>query len=367
MGQFKPLMSLGDRTILERVLALSESSYIDDIVVVIGHRAADMRSALAGRKVRCIENRHYQDGMFSSLLAGLNAISPQSGAFFVLPVDIPLVRPATIGRLIEAYKIHSEKQIFYPVFKGQRGHPPLIDAQLGPDIIRWQGQGGLRRFLSAKSGLEQEVPVADEAVLCDLDFPKDHQRLAERLAIWGTLPTPDEAWVMLTQVYDRPDDVVRHSQAVANVALALVRAVRRCHPALDEKLIFSAALLHDIGRPEPFHAAVGARWLKNEGFVRLSAIVRQHMDLDENPVDLPLSETQVVYLADKLVCGQIPMPLAERFRIQREKFENSPQMQSAMARRYRQAGLIQTKVEQAAGCSLAAVMQTAGLAWQCAV
>ena len=97
MGQFKPLMSLGDRTILERVLALCESSNIDDIVVVIGHRAADMRSALAGRKVRCIENRHYQDGMFSSLLAGLSAISPQSGAFFVLPVDIPLVRRQQSG------------------------------------------------------------------------------------------------------------------------------------------------------------------------------------------------------------------------------------------------------------------------------
>ena len=84
--------------------------------------------------------------MFSSIIAGIRDLQPDREAFFLLPVDIPLVRPQTVRDLLEALSKTSGK-ILYPVFRGKRGHPPLIAADFVKEIRCWKGDGGFRAFL----------------------------------------------------------------------------------------------------------------------------------------------------------------------------------------------------------------------------
>lgn len=182
MGQFKPLMTLGGRTVLQRVLDLFASTGIDEVLIVTGYRSTDIRDAVVGSPVRCVENIHYEQGMFSSLLTGVHALSSDCRRFFVLPVDIPLVSSKTIESLIAANNIHPESRIIYPVFHGRRGHPPLIDACLISEIVQWNGYDGLRGFLRLHEAFALEVSVADEAVLLDLDTLSDHRRLEAMLS-----------------------------------------------------------------------------------------------------------------------------------------------------------------------------------------
>ena len=360
MGSFKPLMPLGDRTVLQRALDLFAAAGIPDIIVVTGNRAAEVQKALAGSGARGVENTAFRDGMFTSVVAGIKALPPQCRGFFVLPVDISLVRPATVKRLMAAYTHHADKQIFYPVYSADRGHPPLIAAGLGPDIVKWPGTGGLRGLLDLRDSDAMDVPVADEGILFDLDTPEDHRHLLVRLAR-GRLPTEGECREMLTRLYSLPDAIARHCDVVADVAAALHQAVQQRHSDLDGELIRAAAMLHDIARLEPSHAQTGARWIETEGFPRVAHVVRQHMDLVEDPAG-PLSEVQVVYLADKLVHGDVPMTLERRFRMQRAKMGSDLKAHAAMERRYGDAVQIRNKVEQAAGRALTTLLQAAGMA-----
>ena len=180
MGRFKPLLPLGDVTVVERVVKTFQTAAIDPIVVVTGHCAEEMARLLAPLKIRCHPNPGYRDGMFSSVRTGLNGLPDRCRAVFIHPVDIPLVRPRTVAQMAEAFDEHSPA-VLYPTFDGRRGHPALVAGSLVPEILAWQGRGGLRTFLQGREAESLELPVADEAVLLDMDTAEEYRRLTARL------------------------------------------------------------------------------------------------------------------------------------------------------------------------------------------
>ena len=127
MGAFKPLLELGGRTFLERCVAAFRQAGVEDVVVVTGHRAGEVRAAARGLGVRVALNERYPEGMYTSVQAGV-AATPGADVF-LLPVDTPLVRPETIGRLARAHA-ESRADVVQPVHHGRPGHPPLLGARV---------------------------------------------------------------------------------------------------------------------------------------------------------------------------------------------------------------------------------------------
>jgi HD superfamily phosphodiesterase len=75
-----------------------------------------------------------------------------------------------------------------------------------------------------------------------------------------------------------PAEVVSHCRAAADTADGCAPRSTAPGLALDGGLVRSAALLHDIARTQPEHAAVGAGWLDALGYPAQAEIVRSHMD-----------------------------------------------------------------------------------------
>jgi len=184
MQAFKPLLTLGRMTVVERAIHLFKSAGIDDVLVVIGHRAHELAALLAEWGVKHVVNEFHREGMFSSVVCGIGHLQPDHDAFYVLPVDIPLVRKETVLDLLGAYRT-SGKSIIHPTFHGKRGHPPLIAYRLAPGILHWSGEGGLRAFLRLHEPHSLDVDVADEGVLLDLDTDADYRELLDRFGPEG--------------------------------------------------------------------------------------------------------------------------------------------------------------------------------------
>ncbi|MBI5248023.1 MAG: nucleotidyltransferase family protein [Desulfomonile tiedjei] len=180
MGRFKPLLPLGPITVLERTVQLFRDAGIDDVRVVVGYRAQDLVPLMRRLGVRWSVNEHFQEGMLSSIKAGLHTLEASKKAFFLLPVDIPLVRPGTVIDLLHACGKH-DADVLYPCFRGKRGHPPLIDAALHSGILSWSSEGGLRSFLEQHQNRAVNVEVADEHILLDMDTPAQYEDMCRRL------------------------------------------------------------------------------------------------------------------------------------------------------------------------------------------
>jgi CTP:molybdopterin cytidylyltransferase MocA len=308
MGDFKPLMELAGQSVLAHCVRNFREAGVLDIVVVTGHRAPEVQVEVEKLEISSMHNARYELGMFSSVcvaVAGFFELSQLSGldAFFILPVDVPLVRPATIRALIDAY----DGLITYPCFEGERGHPPLIPASLIPQILGHDGQGGLKSLLEICPSLD--VPVWDRGILLDADTPEDFSGLVRRA---GRLDIGEQGEALALARLSMPERGLAHGLAVARVAVCLGEALCRHGGVLDLELIHNAALMHDIGKGQPAHEARGGEMLVGLGLSRLAPIVASHRDVPP-PASGGLTEKEVVCLADKLVRCDRRVGVEERF------------------------------------------------------
>jgi CTP:molybdopterin cytidylyltransferase MocA len=173
MGRFKPLLPIGPAPAIERAIDVFLAAGIADVTVVTGHRARDLRPILRHLGVREVFNPKFDQGMYSSLLAGIRALPPEAEACFLLPADMPLVSPETVWALAAEFA-EAPAPVIYPVFAGQRGHPPLIHRNVllkPPDIAP---ADGLRGILAKQAGA-REVEVFDVGILLDMDAPSDFE------------------------------------------------------------------------------------------------------------------------------------------------------------------------------------------------
>ena len=179
MAAFKPLLPIGHSTVIKTVISIFLQSGISDVTVVIGHRADDLKPVLDYSHVRWIFNERYYEGMYSSVVSGVSELHSRRAdvkGVFVLPVDMPLISSLTIRKITMAYN-RSGQNIYYPTYLKQRGHPPLIPSDLFPEILAWNGSGGLQSFLDRHDTRACEVEVQDKGILMDIDTPDDYSEI----------------------------------------------------------------------------------------------------------------------------------------------------------------------------------------------
>ncbi len=312
MGELKPLLDLAGIPALQRAAQSFRAAGVGDIRVVVGHEAEKLDPLLSSLGLRRVLNRDYRLGMFASIQAGVRSLEDTVGGFFLLPADIPLVRPSTYRRLLAARE-RTGAPIVYPVFDSRRGHPPLIDTRYAREISGADPAGNLRSILEKHEDEALEVECADAAIHWDIDTREDYERMrlrARRLDI----PSEEEC-LSLLRIHGVPDPVVRHGRAVAALGKRMAEAVASdgdAHPDIDA--IVAAGILHDIAKGRRDHASVGAALLREEGFPRVAEIVGAHMDLGPSRGEpSALTEKEIVYLADKLVREDRIVSLDERF------------------------------------------------------
>jgi molybdenum cofactor cytidylyltransferase len=175
MKQFKPLMPLGKGTVLDHVISTFKSADID-VLLVVGYRRDTIESSLKNRDITIIYNPDYEKGMFTSVQAGVRGLKPGYRYFFILPADIPLVTKETIKNLMDT-AIKNPGKIIYPVFKGKRGHPPLIPSAIATEISAEKKDSNLKSVLKTHGDISMEVLVDDKFILFDIDTPDDYQAM----------------------------------------------------------------------------------------------------------------------------------------------------------------------------------------------
>src|SRR5712691_1600002 len=72
-GQCKQLITLSGKALLQHVLDNLAQSKIDEVVVVLGARADEIREQIQFGTARVIMNPDYANGMSTSIQAGLRA------------------------------------------------------------------------------------------------------------------------------------------------------------------------------------------------------------------------------------------------------------------------------------------------------
>jgi molybdenum cofactor cytidylyltransferase len=127
-----------------------------------------------------LENPSPELGQLSSLLIAVS-FAEASGAtgLLMVPVDMPLIRPATVSAALHAFA-RSDRPILRVTHQGRHGHPVLFRAAAFQALKTADPNLGARAVLRADPAHVQNLEVDDPGVLRDFDYPSDYRELIDR-------------------------------------------------------------------------------------------------------------------------------------------------------------------------------------------
>ena len=186
MGAFKPLLPFGDRTVIESCINNLRAADVDEIVVVVGHRAEDVRQKLIGLNLSFAVNPDPDSEMSASIALGVKQVSSNARALLLALVDHPAVPSEVTLTLIDEWKRGAT--LVQPEHAGRGGHPVLIDLAYHDELLVLDPAQGLRALFAAHREKVRRVPVESAYVARDMDTWEDYRRLHRD--VFGIMPAP---------------------------------------------------------------------------------------------------------------------------------------------------------------------------------
>lgn len=182
MGSPKALLATpAGRPFLAAVARALSAAGIDDIVVVTGRDHDRIVAAIERDHLphppRIVRNPDPSRGQLSSLWAGMDAaVRHDTQGLLVTLVDVPLVTPETIRRVVGVWR-RTRAAIVRPAIGARHGHPVVFDRVLFDELRAAPLDRGAKTVVRAHAGEIVEVPVEDEGAMIDVDTPQEYAAL----------------------------------------------------------------------------------------------------------------------------------------------------------------------------------------------
>ncbi|MER5443690.1 nucleotidyltransferase family protein [Streptomyces sp. NPDC002790] len=176
-GRPKALLSHRGRPLVEHAVRTLRAGGCDPVHVVLGAAAGDVRERAVLEGCQVTENPDWEEGMGSSLRAGLEALADtEAEAALVLLVDQPGIGAAAVSRVLAAHR--SPASLAAASYDGERGHPVLFGREHWTGIAASaSGDRGARAYLKERAGVLELVECGDIAEAYDIDREADLKHL----------------------------------------------------------------------------------------------------------------------------------------------------------------------------------------------
>jgi molybdenum cofactor cytidylyltransferase len=172
LGQPKQLLPFGDTTMLGWVVKqAAQASALDEVVVVLGRAADEIRAQVDFGGAKVVENPVFGEGCSSSYRAGIAAVSPTSDAIMIVLGDQPGIRPEIIDRVATEWRT-TNNQIALCSYQGKKGHPMIFAASFFEQLIGLHGDKAAWKLIDANPEMVQLIEI-------DLPFPDDINTLED--------------------------------------------------------------------------------------------------------------------------------------------------------------------------------------------
>ena len=173
MEELKPMLRMGQTTMIQREIDTIRQAGISPIVVVTGYQADVLERHISHRGAVCIRNKRYETSqMYGSICMGLRHIQKKADRVLLFPADVPMITADTIEKMAQA-----PGSMAVPVCQGKKGHPVMLSKEVFGHILTYRGGKGLRGAMDAWGEGVREIEVEDPGVLLDTNTKMDYESL----------------------------------------------------------------------------------------------------------------------------------------------------------------------------------------------
>jgi len=179
LGTPKQLLELGGRPVLAHTVDAVKQSGADLILVALGHEQARIQASVDLDGVTVVSNPRYADGQSTSVVALVCELPKDVDAAVFVLGDQPLVEPAVIDALIDAYRT-AAAAIAQPRYEEGRGNPILISRDFFSELLEVRGDVGARPILERHREQVRLVDVSTHSRPADIDTMDDFESIQEQ-------------------------------------------------------------------------------------------------------------------------------------------------------------------------------------------
>lgn len=173
MGDFKPLLKIGNITMIEHTINSVLDAGIDKCILVLGYKGKDIEKVIKHydqNKVIYVYNEHYDntDMMYSIKIGLQKLLEYNKKGSFIVPGDMPRISSSTFITIASC--LNSESTfVAFPTYMGKMKHPPLVSKNCFNDMIHFDCDGGLRKALSKYADKTESIEINDYGCCLDAD------------------------------------------------------------------------------------------------------------------------------------------------------------------------------------------------------
>lgn len=176
MGQSKQLLRLDGETLVRRTTRIALEAGCDPTIVVLGCDSEAVRTALSGLPCTTVINADWNEGMASSIRAGINAVPQAAAAALVLACDQPAVDADFLRRMLKDYRLEPGR-IVTAAYAGAVGIPALFPRHCFDALKGLTGDRGARALLEDADVLGLPLLGGD----MDVDSLIDYEEMRRRM------------------------------------------------------------------------------------------------------------------------------------------------------------------------------------------
>jgi molybdenum cofactor cytidylyltransferase len=171
LGAPKQLLSYGNKTLLDHVLATARACAFDQLLCVIGGSADEIRERVDLTDIETVENRQFGEGCSSSIAAALTAVDQRAEVLVLLLGDQPGVSAETVTSLLAG---RGDAPLAACAYEDGRGHPLAFARSSFPELATLHGDKGVWKLLDRRADQVADVPIAG-AIPRDVDTEEDYR------------------------------------------------------------------------------------------------------------------------------------------------------------------------------------------------
>ena len=179
MGSPKQLLNLGGKPMVRYVVENGLLSVCRPVVVVIGANADSVRTAVEGTGVETVDNPRWNEGMGTSIQAGLRVLEMHHlDGLILMLADQPLVSGSILNRLVDLH-IETRQPIVAAEYAGTVGVPVLFSSRYFGHLRELAPDNGCKSVILTNRS-EAALLACPEAE-ADVDTQEDYRRVLELL------------------------------------------------------------------------------------------------------------------------------------------------------------------------------------------
>lgn len=188
----KSLLQLDGQPLIKRMVNHLLQAGVSQLVVVLGHYAADIGAAIEGLPVESVLNPDPGQGLVSSQRLGLQAISPDTELVVMALADQPLVNASDIQMLVQAFTQRpAGTEMMFPWVHGQPGNPVLLSACARAEILSGDSQWGCKEWRQHHAKRTHRHACNNLHFITDLDRPQDIEDFERKYSQRLSWPSPN--------------------------------------------------------------------------------------------------------------------------------------------------------------------------------